>query len=239
MLAGIIRRGRGSGGRSSCDLAFESATFSLSTQVPRPTDRRAEKRIAPGLPLAKLTTEHLGDFCRVRNISAGGVMVETSGKVPVVGETAYVEFNSHHRVTGEVVWIRPPMVGIKFGRAVDLRELLSKPRPRGGFVARPPRLEIRCGATVRIGKLYHRAEVRDISQGGVKVEINDWQCVGKPVIITIESLKPIKGIIRWYRGRQAGIVFDKSLAFEELAEWLGRRVEIASLKTGAWDRELP
>ena len=235
MLGDLIRRGIGGCLSDWGDLAFESATFSLSTQVPRPTERRAAERIVPSLPLAKLTTEQGEDFCRVRNISAGGVMVETTGLVPPVDEVVYIEFNSHNRIAGRIVWTRAPMIGIKFDEAVDLRELIARPRPRAGFIQRPPRLEMRCGATVRIGKLYHPVEVRDISQGGVKVELNDWRCVGKPATITVESLRPIKGIVRWYREGHAGIVFDKPLTFEELADWLGKRVEVASLKTGAWE----
>ena len=239
MLVGLIRKGLGGRQDGRGDMAFESATFSLSTQVPRPTNRRAEDRIAPDLPVAKLVLEDREDFCRVRNISAGGVMVETTGYVPPVDTPLHIEFNSHHRMRGRVVWIRPPMMGIKFDETVDLRELLARPAPRGGHVQRPPRLEMRCGATVRLGKLYHKVEVRDISQGGVKVRINDWTCVGKPAVVTVENLRPVKGIIRWYREGHAGIIFDKPLSFEELAEWLGKRVEVASLKTGAWDKKLP
>ncbi len=42
--------------------------------------------------------------------------------------------------------------------------------------------------------------------------------------------------MRWYKSGFAGIVFDKPLGFEELAEWMGKRLEVASLRTGAWDR---
>ena len=35
--------------------AFESTTFSLSTAVPRPSERRADERIIPMLRVAKLT----------------------------------------------------------------------------------------------------------------------------------------------------------------------------------------
>ncbi|MGH6924200.1 MAG: PilZ domain-containing protein [Propylenella sp.] len=239
MLVGLIRRGLGGRQAGRDDLAFESTTFSLSTQVPRPPERRSEGRIAPDLPLAKLLADGWQDLCRIWNISAGGLMAETTGTMPPVDSDICIEFNSHHRMSGRLVWTRPPLIGIKFDRDVDLRKLLSKPSKRGGQVQRPPRLEIQCGATVRIGKLYHNAEVRDISLGGVKVELNDWQCVGKPTVITVESLRPIRGIIRWYKNGHAGIVFDKPLKFEELAEWLGKRVAVASLKTGAWDSELP
>jgi hypothetical protein len=79
-------------------------------------------------------------------------------------------------------------------------------------------------------------EVHDISLGGMKVALNDWQCTGKNVIVTIESLRPVSGKVRWYKGGHAGIVFDKPLRFEELAVWMGKRLEVASLRTGAWTR---
>ena len=50
------------------------------------------------------------------------------------------------------------------------------------------------------------------------------------VVVVVESLRPIRGEIRWYSDRKAGIVFDEPLEFEELAEWVGKRLELASLK---------
>ena len=53
---------------------------------------------------------------------------------------------------------------------------------------------------------------------------------GKKVVVVVESLRPVRGEIRWYSERKAGIVFDEPLSFEELAEWIGKRLELASLK---------
>ena len=64
----------------------------------------------------------------------------------------------------------------------------------------------------------------------MKVEPIDEYCVGKKVIVVVESLRPVKGEVRWYHDRRAGIVFDKPLRFDELAEWVGKRLELASLK---------
>ncbi len=36
--------------------------------------------------------------------------------------------------------------------------------------------------------------------------------------------------MRWYSERKAGIVFDKPLEFQQLSEWVGKRLELASLK---------
>ncbi len=236
MLQALIKRKLDAWSVRPDDIALESTTFSLSTEVPRPTDERTEERLLAILPIAKLVTEGTQDFCRIKNISAGGMMGEAATLSCETGTDLFVELNSNQRIPGKVVWKRDNAVGIKFDQNVDLRELLANRRPRHGFRPRPPRLEISCGATVKIANLYHQTEIRDISLGGVKVTLNDWQCVGKPVIVTVESLKPIKGKVRWYKNGRAGIVFDKPLTFDELAEWMGKRVELASLKVGAWDR---
>jgi hypothetical protein len=234
MFGALIRRKYGARCNED-EFAAESTQFSLSLDVPRPTNRRTEERLEAILPVAKLITEHGPSLCRIKNISAGGLAAELSHPLPA--ETLLeIEFGHEQRIPGVVVWTRANCVGIRFDARIDLRQLLSNRKPREGFRPRPPRLEVSCGATVRIGKLYHRAEVQDISLGGLKVAINDWDCVGKPVTVTIDSLRPIKGRVRWYKAGQAGIVFDAPLRFEELAEWLGKRLEVASLKTGAWDR---
>ena len=83
---------------------------------------------------------------------------------------------------------------------------------------------------MKLGKTYYTVEVRDISLGGIKVEPIEEYCVGKSVIVVVESLKPVRGEVRWYADRKAGIVFDQPLDFDELAEWCGKRLELASLK---------
>ena len=64
----------------------------------------------------------------------------------------------------------------------------------------------------------------------MKVEPIEEYCLGKKVIVVIESLRPIRGEVRWYADRKAGIVFDEPLSFEELADWVGKRLEMATLK---------
>jgi hypothetical protein len=235
MFEALIRRKHRRGGCSVDEFAAESTLFSLSTQVPRPTERRTEDRLIAILPVAKLVSEHANYICRIKNLSAGGLMAEV--KCPLeVGAQVYIELNSEQRVPGQIVWTREGSLGIKFDQDVDLRELLANRSQRRGVRPRPPRLQVSCGATVQIGKLYHPVEVHDISLGGMKVAISDWQCAGRDVIVTIESLRPVRGRVRWYREGHAGIVFDQPLRFEELAEWMGKRLEVASLRTGAWDR---
>jgi len=225
----LIRRKFGGERAGSSDAAFESTTVSLSTAVPRPAERRSDERLSAMLRVGKLTDASGNEqLIKVKNLSAGGVMAIVT-RAPEVGEHVSVELSSQ-RIPSSVVWTRDDTVGVKFDQNVDLGELLAGRKPRHGFRPRPPRLDIPCKASVRVGKTYYTVDVHDISLGGIKVEPIEEYCVGKSVIVVVESLRPVKGEVRWYSDRRAGIVFERPLEFEELTEWVGKRLELASLK---------
>jgi hypothetical protein len=225
----LIRRRSGPGGDGSSDAAFESTMVSLSTAVPRPAERRTDERVSAMLRVGKLTNAAGEEqLIKIKNLSAGGLMAIVN-HVPAIGDPLHVELSSQ-KIPSSVVWIRDDLIGLKFDQNVDLGELLAGRKPRHGFRTRPPRLEIACKASVRVGKLYYNVEVHDISLGGMKVEPIEEYCVGKKVVVVVESLRPIKGEVRWYSERKAGIVFDRPLEFDELTEWVGKRLELASLK---------
>ena len=231
MFGSLIRRKPGFGSEAAADSSpeFESTTVSLSTAVPRPLEKRADERVSAMLRVGKLVDGDGNEqLIKVKNLSAGGVMAIVS-RAPEVGMHVSVELSSQ-KIPATVVWIRDGMAGLKFDQDIDLGELLAGRKPRHGFRARPPRLEIPCKASVRVGKTYYTVDVHDISLGGIKVQPIEEYCVGKKVIVVVESLRPIKGEVRWYSDRRAGIVFDRPLEFEELAEWVGKRLELASLK---------
>lgn len=227
MFASLIRR-KPALRAESTDSALESTTFTLSTAVPRPPERRNEERVAAILRDAKLSSSLGEQLVRIRNVSAGGLMCDIAGPPPV-GEQVVLELSSQ-KIPGSVVWIREGMMGVKFEQNLDIGELLAGRKARHGFRPRPPRLEVNCKASVRVGKTYYTVEVHDISLGGIKVEPIDEYCVGKKVTVIVESFRPVVGEVRWYSERVAGIVFDQALEFEELAEWVGKRLELASLK---------
>jgi hypothetical protein len=226
-MFGLIRR-KPAPSFGDDDAAFESTTFSLSTSVPRPTERRGDDRFLPTLCIVKLTSKDDEQLVRVRNLSAGGLMAEVGHDIQV-GEKVEIEFNSQ-KIPSTVIWTREGVAGIKFDENIDLGELLAGRKPRHGFRPRPPRLHVQCKASVRVGKTYYNCDVHDISLGGMKIEPVEEYCLGKQVVVVVESLRPIKGEVRWFSDRKAGIVFDKELTFEELAEWVGKRLELASLK---------
>lgn len=229
MFGQLIRRKIDGFRGNAPEIGLDSTIFSLSTQVPRPTENRADERLIALLPVAKIIADEWQDLCRIRNISAGGMMAETS-VAREAGAPVVVELNSEQQIPGSLVWTRDTTVGIKFSENVDLREILAQRRPRIGFRPRPARLDISCSATVCVGGLYHKVQVQDVSLGGIKVHLEDRDCVGMEAVVTVESLTPVKGVVQWHRDGMAGIVFKRPLSFDDLAEWLGKRIEVASLK---------
>ena len=229
MFGSLIRRKPNQRPLGEDNIAFESTTFTLSTAVPRPSERRTDERMMAMLRVAKLTdASGREQLVRVRNVSAGGLMAEVGHPV-AVGDEVSIELSSQ-KIASSVVWIREGTAGFKFDQNIDLGELLAGRKPRHGFRPRPPRLEVNCKANVKLEQNYYTVDVHDISLGGMKVEPIDEYCLGKKVIVVVESLRTIRGEVRWFSDRKAGILFDQPLKFEELAEWVGKRLEMATLK---------
>jgi len=229
MFSSLIRRRSEVERNPGLEIEFDSTTVTLSTAVPRPVERRIDERTSAMLRVAKLSdASGMQQLIKIKNLSAGGLMA-IAPNMPEVGQAVSVELSSQ-KIPASVIWTRQGLVGLKFDQNLDLGELLADRKPRHGFRPRPPRLDITCKASVRVGKLYYSVDVHDISLEGMKVEPIEEYCVGKKVIVVVESLRPVKGEVRWYKDRLAGIVFDKPLDFEELSEWVGKRLELASLK---------
>ena len=229
MFGSLIRRNQTKRPLGEDDVAFESTTFSLSTAVPRPSERRTDERLIAMLRVAKLSDgQGRHQLIRVRNVSAGGLMAEVGHPVEV-GDAVEIELSSQ-QVPSTVVWIREGTAGFKFDQNIDLGELLAGRKPRHGFRPRPPRLEVNCKANVKVEGNYYSVDVHDISLGGMKVEPIEQYCLGKKVVVVVESLRPVRGEVRWFSDRKAGIVFEQPLKFEELAEWIATRLEVATLK---------
>lgn len=62
------------------------------------------------------------ELCRVRNVSAGGVMCET-GRTHSQGERVAVKLRSVGSVGATVVWTSSNRVGLAFDEAIDPQEL--------------------------------------------------------------------------------------------------------------------
>ena len=197
-------------------------SFSFSSAVPAPPERRNQERHIKILRVGILVIDGRRELCLIRNISAGGLMAHVySGVHP--GQRVTVELKSNHQISGSVVWAREANAGVAFDTPVDIGDLLANPTVlENGWRARSPRVEIDRIARVRAGASTYWVDARDISQTGVKIEGDQSLDVGAEVVITLEDFRPLAGVVRWQSGRSCGIEFNGLISLSELIGWIKR-----------------
>lgn len=201
-------------------LAYEETTFSFSREAPPPRERRRDSRHMTILRVGTLIVDGRRELCLVRNISAGGLMAHVYSLFCENQEVA-VELKTNHRIGGTVSWIQGGNIGVAFDEPIDVEELLASQNAlEPGWRPRLPRVEVDRLGTLRAGAATHWVSTRDISQGGVKLELDQPLQVGADVVLTLEGFHPVQGVVRWYHEGQCGVSFNQVIPFGELMRWL-------------------
>jgi len=207
------------------ESAITETGFSLSERVPSPPepgDRRRDERHLTILRVGTLIVDGRRELCLIRNVSAGGLLAHVYSPL-AADQRVTVELKSNQQISGSVVWVRGTNAGIAFDAPVEIAELLANPPVLGnGWRPRLPRVEVDRLATLRAGARTHWVRIRDVSQGGVKLEIDVPMQEGAEVVVTLERFRPLPGTVRWQRGPVCGIAFNALIPFEELIDWLKR-----------------
>ncbi|MGQ0659935.1 PilZ domain-containing protein [Sphingosinicella sp.] len=165
-------------------------------------------------------------ICQIRKLGAGGAVLHAD--VPIEpGARLELELETGEPLVGTVAWRQGSEIGLKFDRAVDIlpiiaRNLASQPGER----RRMPRIEIACPALLEHDGRTELAAIRDIAQGGVKLEMPYPLAQDLQVIVTPEGLHPVEGVVRWTNGRVAGIAFAHEISWQELMPWLRLRSQL-------------
>lgn len=205
------------------ETALEETIFSFSTEAPSPPERRQQRRYMTILRVGSLFIDDKRELCLIRNISAGGLMAHIYSPLEV-GRTVDVELKSNHRIPGSVSWVQDNNVGVTFDAPIDVEDMLaSQTVLENGWQPRLPRVEIDCLATLRVGARLYGVSTRDISQGGIKVDIDEAIEDGVPAVLTLDGFRPIEGVVRWYQDGVCGIAFNQVIPFRELMTWLRAR----------------
>jgi hypothetical protein len=210
--------------------------FSFSDAAPAPDDRRTGPRYTTLLRVGVIETASGKELCLIRNISGGGLMAHVYSDI-APGTRAEVELKSGQQVSGTVIWSKNRSVGLRFDSPIDVAGLLtacdSSRRPR------MPRIEVDCFVSLRVGARIHRARTCDISQGGVKVQL-DGQIAQGEVVVAMSGFRPIQGTVRWSDGELAGISFNEVIPLGELIPWLKEKEQsrLARRAAGAPGEEI-
>ena len=195
----------------------ETTLYSLSATPPAPVNRREDERHLTLYRVGSIIIDGRRELCLIKNISAGGMMIRAYCTVACDARVS-VELKSGDPIAGAVSWVRDPNVGIAFDEPVDVIDLLSGsmegPRPR------MPRIEVDCFATVRDGSNVLRMRVRDVSQGGLKLESTSILAKGSDVVVSLSGLEAQSCVVRWSEDGFTGITFNRLLSLPMLVGWL-------------------
>ena len=176
------------------------------------------------LMVAKLRREAGGEgLCRIRNVSTGGLMIETRMAI-AVGERIAIEVRGRPELLGLLVWVRDGRAGMVFDTEVAIEDMIalapiSPSRIRKTRLPRGPRVSIDCAIEVKLGGGRVVGMLRDISQGGAKLIIPIAPARHERLVLMIPGL-PMKLALVCWAGPETGVAFAEPLSFEMLAEWL-------------------
>lgn len=194
----------------------EETIFSFSERTPPPGKPEQPKRLTT-LRVGTIMIDGRRELCMIRNVSAGGLKAHVYSPLKE-GQKVSVELKTNQQTKGTVSWIRDGSVGIEFDKPIDVAELLAA--QENGRQSRMPRVEVDCLGELRIGARIYPINTCDISQGGVRVEIDHPLRIGDHVVLTLEKWRPIAGAVRWYKEGKGGIAFNQVVPFQELMNWL-------------------
>ena len=195
-------------------------SFSTSDQVPVPPERRQGDRVVTILRVGALIIDGQRELCLIRNMSAGGLLAHVYSQVKP-DQRVTVELKTNQQIEGRVIWVKGDNAGIEFDSPVDITAMLANPPVlENGWKPRMPRVEVDRLATLRVGASTHWVQIRDISQGGVKIDWEEPIEVDTAVVLTPEYFAPLSGTVRWQGGGSCGIAFNQLIPFDQLIKWL-------------------
>ncbi|HST36032.1 MAG TPA: PilZ domain-containing protein, partial [Allosphingosinicella sp.] len=170
-----------------------------------------------------VTSGSIRQVCSVRKLSAGGAILHVDHEV-AVGERLELELMNGVPLDGIVAWRNGSEVGLRFDAKVDVfaliaQDIVSQPGER----RRMPRVEITWPALIETPDGTEYVTTRDVSQGGIKVDIPYKLEAETRVTVTLDGMHPVDGVVRWSQDNVAGIAFLPELRWQELMLWLKER----------------
>jgi len=206
--------------------------YSLSGEVP-PIEAAVEEADESVLQPGSIVLGSIREVCLIRKIGAGGAVLHAD--LPIEeGRRLELELETGEHLAGTIAWRRGSEVGLKFDEAIDVlpilaRNLVSQPGER----RRMPRVEVSCPGRLEAGSRTVLVTIRDIAQGGAKIEAPLALQPEDQVVLTPDGMRSIASVVRWSSGTVAGLAFDPELEWQELMPWLSRRRSAQPAETNA------
>ena len=206
--------------------------YSLTGEVP-PIEATPEDAEASVFQPGELVLGSVREVCLIRKISAAGAILHAD--IPLEeGGRLELELGTGEHLDGTIAWRRGSELGLRFDEPIDVlpilaRNLVSQPGER----RRMPRVEVFCAGRLDLETGPVLVTIRDIAQGGAKIEGPISLQPEDRVVLTPEGLRPVNGIVRWSSGKLAGLAFEPELEWQELMPWFRMRSVMPSADFGA------
>ncbi|MHA6719449.1 PilZ domain-containing protein [Sphingomonas sp. RS6] len=195
-----------------------SATiFSLDDTIPGPARREFAIN---GLDLALLEDDACVQDCAIRWIGPKGAVLAVADPLAEDRPMTLV-LPTGERLSGRTAWSHGWEMAFVFDRAIDMvgvlaRNLASVPAERRML----PRIELRQTVGIRWDGHVEQVRTRNISQGGIGIEVRSPLTPDTAVQLTVDGLRPLDGTVRWVDQGAAGILFAEELGWQTLLPWL-------------------
>lgn len=177
-------------------------------------DRRAAARIVTVCRLVKLRSERGEGLARCRNISNGGVSLETY--MPVrLRDRVTVSFSPFLEIDGTFAWIDGTESGVSFDTPIDCIAVLRETAPSAPGT-RPPRLKTALPASLSFPGGICGSLVSDISLQGMKVTHDGTLRPGLVVTVMLGDGRARRAMVAWTRDEFAGLQMIDRFRMEEL-----------------------
>lgn len=189
---------------------------------PEPFGRR-DKRVVTMLLLARLDTDAGDTLVRVRNVSSGGAMVETS--MPM-SPGMMVRLEMRELVLeGRVAWTESPRAGIQFSQPVELETLLNAPAGKGNdpFGAEVPKLKAECVIRLRGNGFSCTGTLLEIMPKGAWLKSARTLELDEQVTLDIPEMAPQQAAVRRILGEEVGVTLLAPIPFAALDSWSHNR----------------
>lgn len=187
-------------------------------EIARVERRADDQRYVSIFRAGKMARGGHEELCVLRNISTGGAMIAHNSDLEI-GERVTLDLRFDEHLEATVVWIKGDRCGVQFDGEVDLAKLLaghtSGPKPR------PPRVRTATEIKIFAGNTQHRALLRDISQAGACLAVDDRTLPRDPEFrVVLEGLGTFRAIACWRRGGFLGLNFASTLQMWPLNDWV-------------------
>jgi len=184
-------------------------------------ERRRDVRLVTTYRAARIVTEQgQQQLGIIRNISVGGVMIETHAVV-VLGERIWIEPRGCEAVWGTIVWSDRLRHGVAFDSELPGESLLELTIPEApNQVVRAPRIAVDTAARLCVAGIWRTVRICDLSQGGAKLDCAAVLAEADPAVLCVPGLGNIEAFVRWQRKGKVGLLFAEPLSVGTLSAWL-------------------